>query len=151
MWRIVYLMKSIKISVIVPIYNVKEYIGKCIESIINQIYENLEIILVDDGSKDGSSDICDYYAKIPQVHVQAVPQAGRAGEPRNAGRGQFVWIVGKAAVKLVKRVVADIHYFAVSYKFFIFFIVFVNLVIFRARGSLGAVFCLFGGLFPGSI
>ena len=64
MWRIVYLMKSIKISVIVPIYNVKEYIGKCIESIINQIYENLEIILVDDGSKDGSSDICDYYAKI---------------------------------------------------------------------------------------
>ncbi len=51
------------ISIIVPIYNVKDYLTKCIESIMAQTYTNIEIILVDDGSKDGSSDICDFYAK----------------------------------------------------------------------------------------
>lgn len=51
------------ISVIVPIFNVAPYLEKCISSIINQTYKELEIILVDDGSTDGSSDICDQYAK----------------------------------------------------------------------------------------
>ena len=51
------------ISVIVPIYNIERYVGICIESIINQEYKNLEIILVDDGSTDRSGDICDLYAK----------------------------------------------------------------------------------------
>lgn len=54
--------KNVLISVIVPIYNVEEYIGKCIESILNQTYSCLEIILVDDGSKDMSGKICDEYA-----------------------------------------------------------------------------------------
>mgnify|MGYP002512704378 CR=1 FL=1 len=49
------------ISVIVPIYNEEEYVGQCIESIINQSYVNLEIILVDDGSADKSGQICDEY------------------------------------------------------------------------------------------
>lgn len=51
------------ISVIVPIYNVEKYLGKCITSIINQTYKNLEIILVDDGSTDPSGNICDKYAQ----------------------------------------------------------------------------------------
>lgn len=51
------------ISVIVPIYMIDRYIGICIESIINQTYENLEIILVDDGSKDRCGVICDLFAK----------------------------------------------------------------------------------------
>lgn len=53
----------IKFSIIVPIYNVELYIKECVDSIINQNYKNLEIILVDDGSKDNSGDICDEYAK----------------------------------------------------------------------------------------
>lgn len=51
------------LSVIVPIYNSGEYIGRCIESLLNQTYRKLEIILVDDGSTDASGAICDRYAK----------------------------------------------------------------------------------------
>ena len=50
------------ISVIVPIFNIKEYVEKCIKSIVEQTYTNLEIILVDDGSTDGSGEICDQFA-----------------------------------------------------------------------------------------
>lgn len=51
------------ISIIVPIYNVEKYLNKCIESIINQTYRNIEIILVDDGSPDKCPEICDSYAQ----------------------------------------------------------------------------------------
>ena len=52
-----------KVSIIVLIYKVEQYIRKCIESILNQTYDNLEIILVDDGYPDNSGIICDEYAK----------------------------------------------------------------------------------------
>lgn len=51
------------ISVVVPVYNVEKYLRKCIDSIINQTYENLEIIIVNDGSKDNSGQICDEYGE----------------------------------------------------------------------------------------
>ena len=54
------------ISVIVPVYNVKDYLRRCLDSIVNQTYKNLQIILVDDGSTDGSEKICDEYAKKDQ-------------------------------------------------------------------------------------
>lgn len=54
---------TILVSIIVPIYNICDFLPDCIESIINQTYKNLEIILVDDGSTDGSQNICDRYAK----------------------------------------------------------------------------------------
>lgn len=49
------------ISVIIPVYNVEQYLKRCVDSVINQTYKNLEIILVDDGSKDNSSALCDEY------------------------------------------------------------------------------------------
>ena len=51
------------ISVIVPVYGVEKYVAKCLNTIINQTYRNLEIILVDDGTKDRSGIICEEYAK----------------------------------------------------------------------------------------
>ena len=62
------------ISVVVPIYNVENYIKKCVDSILNQTYKNLEIILVDDGSPDNCPQICDEYAqkdsRIKVIHKE---------------------------------------------------------------------------------
>ena len=55
------------ISVIVPVYNVKGYLQRCVESLRNQTYGEYEIILVDDGSTDGSSELCDVLAKNEKV------------------------------------------------------------------------------------
>lgn len=52
------------ISIIIPVYNVEKYLERCLLSLINQSYKNLEIILVNDGSKDSSGDICDKYSKL---------------------------------------------------------------------------------------
>jgi len=51
-----------KISVIIPVYNVERYIKRCLDSVLNQAYENLEVLLIDDGSTDKSGKICDAYA-----------------------------------------------------------------------------------------
>ena len=58
------------VSVIVPVYNDAKYIDRCVSSIRNQTYKNLDIILVDDGSKDESGTLCDGYArKDSRIHV----------------------------------------------------------------------------------
>ncbi len=74
-----------KISVIVPIYNTAEYLHTCFQSIINQTYDNLEIILIDDGSTDASPEICDQYAaKDPRIKVVHKKNEGVA-VARNTG------------------------------------------------------------------
>lgn len=79
------------VSVIVPVYNVKKYLNKCVESILNQTFKNYEIILVDDGSTDGSGKICDEYAgsceNIKVVHKtnEGVASARNRGLEESTG------------------------------------------------------------------
>ncbi|MCM1261858.1 MAG: glycosyltransferase [Butyrivibrio sp.] len=87
-------VKKDLISVIVPIYNSELYLLRCIDSIINQTYQNLEIILVDDGSTDRSGEICDNYAKKDN-RVKVIHKInGGLGSARNAGleiaKGKFI-------------------------------------------------------------
>jgi len=73
------------ISVIVPVYNVEKYLSKCVESILGQSYQNLEILLIDDGSTDGSGKICDEYAaRDSRIKVFHQQNNGPA-EARNIG------------------------------------------------------------------
>lgn len=55
---------QLKLSVIIPVYNVEKYIDRCINSIVNQTLDDIEIIIVDDGSYDNSPKKCDDYAKM---------------------------------------------------------------------------------------
>ncbi len=77
--------KSKKISVIVPAYNVKPYLKKCMTTIMQQTYQNLEIILVDDGSTDGTGTLCDQIAQKDPRIIVLHKENGGLSDARNAG------------------------------------------------------------------
>ena len=86
-----------KVSIIVPVYNVKKYLGRCVESLINQTYTNIEIILVNDGSTDGSGKLCaDYAATDSRIRVVNQDNLGLSGA-RDTGldvaTGEYVFFV----------------------------------------------------------
>lgn len=75
-----------KLTVIVPIYNGEQYLNRCVDSIVNQSYRNIEIILVDNGSNDSTGSICDSYAEHDsRVKVIHRKECGNASIGRNAG------------------------------------------------------------------
>lgn len=90
-------MKNDLISIVVPIYNVEKYLNRCIDSVINQTYKNLEIILVDDGSNDNSGMICDQYAKkdkrIRVIHQDNAGQAAARNLGIELARGKYLAFV----------------------------------------------------------
>ena len=73
------------ISVIVPIYNVEKYLERCVDSIVNQTYRNLEIILVDDGSPDNCPKMCDDFAKKDSRIRVVHKKNGGLSDARNSG------------------------------------------------------------------
>ena len=86
-----------KISVIVPVYNAKKYLDSCIESILGQTYKNIQLILIDDGSTDGSSELCDDFArKDSRVTVFHQKNTG-VSSARNVGiehaEGEYITFV----------------------------------------------------------
>ena len=82
------------ISVIIPVYNVENYLDRCITSVINQTYKNLEILLVNDGSTDTSGEICDNYAQQDERIKVIHKKNGGLSSARNAGldisKGDFI-------------------------------------------------------------
>ena len=72
-----------KFSIILPCYNVEKYIRACIDSILQQTYKDFEVILVDDGARDSTPQICDEYAeKDTRVRTIHKPNGGRRSEHR---------------------------------------------------------------------
>jgi len=85
------------VSIIIPIYGVELYLKKCIESVLSQTYQNLQIILVNDGSKDKCSEICDYYAikdaRIQIIHKQNEGLVNARKSGLAIAKGEFVTFV----------------------------------------------------------
>lgn len=75
----------VKVSIVIPVYNVESYLRQCIDSVLNQSYQNLELVLVDDGSKDSSPAICDEYAAKDSRVVVVHKANGGAAAARNDG------------------------------------------------------------------
>ena len=74
-----------KVSLILPIYNMEKFLERCVDSILAQTYDNLEIILVNDGSKDRSDEICKKYASLDQRVIYVSQKNGGLCAARNAG------------------------------------------------------------------
>ena len=85
---------SIKLSIIIPVYNTKQYLSRCLESVLNQSYTDIELLLVDDGGTDGSGDVCDAYAEKDSRIRVFHQENGGVSSARNMGLGHATgeWI-----------------------------------------------------------
>ena len=86
-----------KVSVIIPVYNIEKYISRCIESVLNQTYTDLEIVIVDDGATDASGKICDNYALKDKRCTVIHKENGGLSSAKNVGlansSGEFITVV----------------------------------------------------------
>ena len=107
-----------KVSVVVPIYNVEQYLNKCIDSIVNQTYKDLEIILVDDGATDSGPSICDKWKEKDDRVIVIHKENGGLSSARNAGleiaSGDYImfedsddWLELSIIEKCVERIEQD--------------------------------------------
>ena len=86
-----------KISVIIPVYNVEKYINECIDSVLSQTFSDLELILIDDGSKDSSGEILDNYkeqdSRITVIHKENAGVSAARNDGIQASSGQYLYIM----------------------------------------------------------
>lgn len=105
-------MTSPKVSVIVPVYNVEQYLDRCVESLIAQTYKNIEIILVDDGSHDTSPQKCDAWADRDDRIYVIHKSNGGASDARNVGidasHGEFIMFVDSDDF-VSDDIISDLH------------------------------------------
>jgi len=120
------LIKSSLISVIIPIYNVESYIRECIDSVINQTYKNLEIILVNDGSSDNSPQICDDYSK-KDSRIIVIHKKYNSGpsDTRNAGlkisKGEYIYFLDSddyIVKDAIESLLSEAQYYSADIVFF---------------------------------
>ena len=115
-----------KVSVIIPVYKVEKYLKRCLESIVNQTYKNIEIILVNDGSPDKCGEICDAYARIDSRIKVIHKENGGLSSARNAAldivSGEYImfvdsddWISEDSLEQLYEYIDAD--YDIINFKF----------------------------------
>ena len=104
--------KTPLVSIIIPIYNVEKYLDKCITTVVYQTYKNLEIILVDDGSTDSSSSICDKWAKKDSRIKVIHKKNGGLSDARNVGityaTGEYLYFIDSddwVSINLIQRMV----------------------------------------------
>ena len=87
----------VKFSVIIPVYNVEEYISKCLDSLLDQTYNNFEVLVINDGSKDSSQKIIDKYVKKDNRFKSFVKKNGGLSDARNYGvkhaKGEYILFV----------------------------------------------------------
>lgn len=102
-----------KISVVIPVYKVEQYLDECILSVINQTYKNLEIILVDDGSPDKCGKICDRYSKVDNRIIVIHKENGGLSDARNKG---IEIATGKYVSFIDSDDYVDLRYFEILYK-----------------------------------
>ncbi|MGM9671430.1 MAG: glycosyltransferase family 2 protein [Oscillospiraceae bacterium] len=113
-------------SIIIPVYNAKEYLDVCVRSVLEQTFQDFELFLVDDGSTDGSGHLCDCYAQTHTDHVHVLHKKnGGAGDARNAAlpmvQGEYIVFLDcddtlelDALEQLSAQIVqthADVYYF----------------------------------------
>ncbi len=111
-------MENKLVSIIIPVYKVEEYLDECVQSVIDQTYKNLEIILVDDGSPDNCGKICDAWAekdnRIKVIHKEN----GGLSDARNAGidmmRGEYVFFLDSDDY-LEKNCIEDLYNYLSEY------------------------------------
>ncbi|MCQ5146274.1 glycosyltransferase family 2 protein [Enterocloster bolteae] len=88
---------NIQISIVLPIYNVEKYLDECVQSVLNQSYANFELILVDDGSTDGSQMLCEQYKKKDKRIVVIHQKNGGLSSARNTGikcaHGKYITLI----------------------------------------------------------
>lgn len=119
-------MEKIKFSIIVPVYNIENYIEKCITSILNQNYNNYEIIIVNDGSTDNSVKIVD---EIKSDKIKLVNKKnGGLSSARNEGLkyaiGDYIWFIGgddyieKDALKILNNYLLEDNYDVISFRYY---------------------------------